>query len=362
MSPDHPVTLAIHQAIADGVFPGASLLVSRKDEVLWQVVYGNAQILPSLKPLTQECLFDIASLTKPISTATLFMLAVQEGKCALDQPLENYFAFSSSEITLRHLLNHSSGLPAWKPFYKELLHEAPGWVGDEKGKSWLIGRILEEARKSKPQGQVVYSDLGYILLGAILEMIYGETLNNLFTEKVAKVLNLKNTFFNPLEKGSHSLVATEKCPWRGKILCGEVQDEHAYLMGGVAGHAGLFSNTHDIFIWIQELEKARAGKSQFITQNIFDLFCTVPKNRDPSLPYFTLGFDAPSKPSSSGVHFSPNSLGHLGYSGTSFWWDLDKDVCIILLTNRCHPTRENEKIKLFRPKLHDVVMEALGLA
>ncbi len=344
------------EALSEGVFPGASLLVARGEKILWNQVYGNAQIVPQKRPLLPETNFDIASLTKPLCTATLFMLAVQEKKCALTDLIEG--------TSLHSLLNHTSGLPDWKPYYKELLQTAPGWVADKKGKEWLIQKILADLKQVKPTQEAIYSDLGYILLGDFLEKIYQKKLDLLFKEKIATPLGLKKTFFNPIERhteltDSHPdhFAATEECSWRNKILCGEVMDDHAWLMGGVAGHAGLFSTAEDIHRWLTELMNAKNGKGSLIRGETFKLFCTIPKNRDPQIPFFTLGFDTPSSFSSAGKYFSPQSLGHLGYSGTSFWWDLKDDLWVILLTNRVHPRRENNLIREFRPKIHDLIRQ-----
>ena len=358
----------IEEAIASGIFPGASLLVAHGEKIVWDKVYGYAQKVPVERKMLPGTLFDLASLTKPLCTATLTMLAIQEKACALSDSLKLFYPQTDSSITLHHLLNHTSGLPAWKPYFQELLIKAPGWVADSQGKEWLIQKIVEEPLLSQPGEKVVYSDLGYILLGAILEKIYSQPLHQLFNARVSLNFGLLKTFFNPISRGEKTVddnskhyAATEQCPWRGHILCGEVMDDHAYLMGGVAGHAGLFSDAHDCFKWLLELREAGRGTSELITKETFDLFCKVPSNRDPKTPFFTLGFDTPNQPSSSGNYFSPNSLGHLGYSGTSFWWDREGDLVIIFLTNRVHPSRDNEKIKEFRPKLHDCIWETLAI-
>lgn len=360
----HPIDTAMTKGIKDGVFPGASLLVGKGEKTLWNKVYGLAQVEPKKRPVEPSTLFDIASLTKPIATATLYMLALQEQKCSMDDPLEKYFPKACQKgITICSLLNHTSGLPAWKPYFGKLLELAPGWVADEKGYRWLVDQILAEPQEQAPAKKAVYSDLGYVLLGSILGMIYGKSLDSLFDERVAKPMKLKSTFFNPLERHRQihdanpgHFAATENCPWRKKILCGEVMDDHAYLMGGCAGHAGLFSTSGDIQKWLVELNRARQGKSPLISKEIFELFCAIPEERDLQLPFFTLGFDTPSLASSCGHYFSPHSIGHLGYSGCSFWWDLDKDIYVILLTNRVHPSRENNKIREFRPRIHDITM------
>lgn len=352
-------------AIAEKVFPGASLLVGHNRKIIFQKEYGLAEETPLVRPLTKDILFDIASLTKPICTATLFMIATQKKLCSLDTPLQKFYpTLSDKHIHLKHLLNHTSGLPDWKAYHVQLLTEHPEWMLTSNGRQWLIEKIIHECEHSRVthssvNNQTVYSDLGYILLGDILEKIFKKPLARIFEKEIATPLKLKNTFFNPvmnkIDSQPHRFAATEICSWRQKLLCGEVHDDNAWVMNGVAGHAGLFSNTTDIFTWLCELDKARFGESNLITKEIFNLFCSPPKDRNRQQRYFTLGFDTPSHPSSSGHNFSDNSLGHLGYTGTSFWWDLDKNFTIILLTNRVHPTRANETIREFRPKLHDLV-------
>ncbi|MBI2340285.1 MAG: beta-lactamase family protein [Deltaproteobacteria bacterium] len=369
MSNLHPVDTAIEKGIKEGVFPGASLLVGKENKILWNKVYGSAQIDPKKRSVEPPTLFDIASLTKPMAIATLFMLVLQEKKCFLDDPLKKYFPETTQQgITLQHLLNHTSGLPAWRPYYEEMLALAPGWAAEDKGKNWLVEEILAEPQEAPVGKKTVYSDLGYILLGAILEKIYGKSLDLLFRQKIAEPLNLKKTFFNPL--GHHRkpvdgnpdhFAATEKCPWRQKILCGEVMDDHAWLMGGIAGHAGLFSTAEEVQKWIAELQKARHSRSKLISRETFNRFTVIPDGRDMNVPYFTFGFDTPSAHASCGQYFSPNSIGHLGYTGCSFWWDMDKDIYAILLTNRVHPSRENDRIRVFRPKIHNTIIESLNL-
>lgn len=352
----HSIDQSIKKALEDKIFPGAHLLVSKRDKILWDQSYGFAQVEPKKIPLAKNFIFDIASLTKPFCASLLMLQAIAQKKCALENPLKNFYSTKNlKNKTIGQLLNHTSGLPDWKPYYRE-------FKGDyQQNKQLIIDRILHESLIN--EGKVVYSDLGYILLGDILEKIFQAPLDELFYNYIAQPLKLENTFFRPKncrEKDFLPYVATENCPWRKKVLAGEVHDDNAYVMGGVAGHAGLFSTVYDLKKWIEELNKARNGKSHLIKKTCFDLFYTIPKNGN-SQPFFTYGFDTPSFPSQSGKYFSPNTLGHLGYTGCSLWWDLEKDFCIILLTNRVHPTRQNQKIKEYRPQLHDIIFESILL-
>ena len=192
----HPVDRFMEKGVEGGVFPGASLLVSQHGKTLWKKVCGAAQKIPRPRKLTPETLFDIASLTKPFCTATLFMIAVQQKKCSLSDPIEKFYAhFKNKKIRIVHLLNHTSGLPAWKPYFEDLLALSPSWMGTAQGKAWLVRRILDEPLENPPGKKVCYSDLGYILLGNILEKIWDEPLETLFERLIARRLKLQNTFF-----------------------------------------------------------------------------------------------------------------------------------------------------------------------
>ncbi|MBX7147500.1 beta-lactamase family protein [bacterium] len=337
------------QALADGVFPGASVLVLSHQKIVFEKVYGLAQKEPIERALTPHLFFDIASLTKPIATATLFMKAVERKLCSLHDPLSKYFSKANPQITLAHLLNHSSGLAAYKEYEKE---SHPADI-----KQWMTDKIVSESLENPVGTKVVYSDLGYLLLGFILEKIFSLPLDVLFKNEIANPLKL-NLFYNPiskpLDKTESHFVATELCPLRNKILLGEAMDERCYLLNGVAGHAGLFGTARDVAGYLIELRKVEKGESTFVNPAVLKTFLTKPASGG-----FTLGFDTPSFPSSSGKYFSELSVGHLGYTGTSFWWDRKKDFSVILLTNRIHPTRINEAIKKFRPKAHDVIVENL---
>jgi len=345
---------AVHQ----GIFPGASLLVARGPEILCSLHSGQAQTTPTSRAISENTLFDIASITKPMATATLMMLANPEIDHLVDHPVGDFYHSALyGEIQLKYLLNHTSGLPAWRDYYRQMVQEAPD---HNKNTQKILSLIVKEIPHSKPGMKCEYSDLGYILLGYILEQIYAKPLNLIFKEKIAQPLGLVSTKYIPLGEtlNDHEIASTEDCPWRKKVLTGEVHDDHAWLMGGVAGHAGLFSTTKDIHRWIVELIKAKKGASDFIDQQTFQFFNPLPEKRDRHKRYFTMGFDTPSEPSSSGKFFSSKTLGHLGYTGTSFWWDTTNDAIVILLTNRVHPSRTNEQIKAFRPKLHNLIWQS----
>lgn len=323
------VNLLMQQAVEREVFLAAALLVAREGKILHQGYYGKAR---------KGMCFDIASLTKPICTATLVQILIQEKKLQLNDTLAQWLAGAKQpvhqKITLSHLLSHTSGLPAWKPYYRELPVES---VGRPEAREHILRSILEEPIFSAPGKIYEYSDLDFILLGEILEKAGGKPVDKLFHEKIARPWELKNTFFVKGGKPSHGIdiprrrfAPTEDCPWRGKVIRGEVHDQNAFAIGGVAGHAGLFATSSDIHRFVTAL-----------LNSAIDDF---------------LGWDTPSfTTSSAGRYFSPHSIGHLGYTGCSLWIDLDKKFWVIFLTNRIHPSSTNQKIKTFRPRLHNAV-------
>lgn len=336
----------MQQAVAMGVFPAASLAVGLKGELIYQGNFGKSDA---------QTLFDIASLTKPIATATLSMILIQEGKLKTSDTVYQWLGGARhpfhKKMTVSHLLNHTSGLPAWRPYYREIPIDK---IGTPEAKQHILTAIFEEPLFREPGTQCEYSDLGFILLGKILEQASQKSLNQLFEEKIAKPLGLKKTFYRLLHSETSTLrdsfSPTEDCPWRGRVICGEVHDQNAFAMGGVAGHAGLFATATDIHQFII------AFLNQKIIHSILDF-------QTPTLLHsqtYLLGWDTPSfGTSSSGRYFSPHSIGHLGYTGCSMWMDLDKEFWVILLTNRIHPSTANEKIKAFRPRIHNLVWKEL---
>lgn len=341
----------LQQAVADGVFPSAQLVVSKNGAPIFHEAFGNA---------TLETIFDIASLTKPISTTTLAMQLVAEDKLRLDDTVRHE---SKKKFTVRHLLSHSSGLPAWQPYYQTV---PAGDIGKKSGKEEILNFIFHEPLVYDPGYQSIYSDLGFILLGDVIERASKKTLDRLFAEKIAVPLGLTNTFYNPLNpklktQDSRTLFApTEDCPWRRKVVQGEVHDQNCYAMGGVAGHAGLFSNTTDINKFIMEFVAAYNGGDAFLPQEIIERFLPFRHKLTECNSTWLLGWDTPAHTNSAaGTHFSKKSVGHLGYTGCSMWIDLEKDFWIVLLTNRIHPTSTNEKIRPFRPMLYNLIYEEL---
>ncbi len=350
------ISEAMRNAVNDGVFPSAQLLVSKNGETIFHEAFGNA---------TLDTIFDCASLTKPISTTTLIMQLCAEDKIRIDDPISRYLPRCQREdgegITIRHLLNHSSGLPAWQPYYQTIPTDD---IGKPAGKMEVIDAVCREPLAYKTGYQSIYSDIGFILLGEIIEAVTKNTLDKLFAEQVAKPLSLTNTFFIPLNTSTlkhlnTSFAPTEDCPWRHKVMRGEVHDQNCYAMGGVAGHAGLFSTTTDINKFITAfVESYKSGG--FLPKETVERFLPFRHKLTECNSTWLLGWDRPSYTNSqAGQHFSPISIGHLGFTGCSMWIDLEKDIWIVMLTNRIHPTTINEKIRQFRPTIHNTIFEEL---
>jgi CubicO group peptidase (beta-lactamase class C family) len=367
------VDTAFEEAVADGVFPGAVALVSKDDRIVYEKAFGYRSLLPQKAPMEISTIFDLASLTKPIATTVGIMLLVREKKLRLDDQVTRvipmYGVFGKSLTTFRQLLNHSSGLPAWKPFFEDIVKsEKAGrinFVASRAAKNYVYEQIHRERPVTPPGAEIAYSDLGFILLGEAIEILTGHNLDRFCQERIFKPLGLRATGFvdlsqlraRRLQPVEDMIAPTENCPWRKRILCGEVHDDNAYAMGGVAGHAGLFSSARDVHAFLVKMNQCLQGKDSFVPQSVVQEFLT--KN-PASQGSFALGWDTPSADkSASGRLFSPRSVGHLGFTGCSIWWDLEKNCHIILLTNRVHPSRKNEKIKEFRPRIHDEIMKAL---
>ena len=351
------------------------MLAGREDEIVYEQAFGARSLVPKKCPMQAGTIFDLASLTKPLATTVAMMLLVSRQKVRLDDRVTHLFptfgVLGKHAVTFRHLLNHSSGLPDWKPYYQDVLQcELRGqtnFVASQSAKRHVFGQIHREPPLSPAGQQSVYSDLGFMVLGEIVETVSGTTLDRFCQERIFNPLGLSSTSFNDLTRlrtrriqpVEEMIAPTEDCPWRKKVLCGEVHDDNAYAVGGVAGHAGLFSSARDIHQLLARLNRCLRGKDSFLPQALIQEFLS----KDETVKNSTraLGWDTPSEnESASGQWFSSHSVGHLGFTGTSVWWDLEKNCHIVLLSNRVHPTRKNEKIRKFRPHIHDLIMQALN--
>lgn len=367
---------AFEKAVIQGVFPGAVLLVGKGDEILYEHAFGARSLVPTIRPSDTSTIFDLASLTKPLATTVVMMLLVSEKKVCLDERVTRFFpnfgVFGKQDITLRHLLNHSSGLPHWMPYYENVLKSdktgESNFVASQAAKQYVFTQVHREKPVSPAGLQGLYSDLGFMVLGEIVEAISDSTLDLFCDDRIFEPLGLERTFFVDLTRSKtrrlqaieEMIAPTEDCPWRKKVLCGEVHDDNAYALGGVAGHAGLFSSARDIHQLLACLNRCLRGSDSFLPRTLVEEFLS--KDETVKNSTYALGWDTPSESrSSSGKYFSSHSVGHLGFTGTSIWWDLEKNCHVVLLSNRVHPTRKNEKIREFRPYVHDLIMKTLNL-
>jgi len=374
-----PISVLIDQGREQGIFPGAVLWVQRGEQVVYQGVWGKTSLAPDATPVSFETLFDVASLTKVIATTSAILYLIQNRiefpshpihshvssqAIHLDTPLEEIMHGVLDEdkknLTLRFLLSHSSGFPDTRPFYKIIQKEEDkkqGFLGSEQAKEQMFDLVHRETLVYIPGTQQIYSDLGFILLGECIERLTNKTLDSFCRTEIFEPLGLRDTFFLPMHQKKpilKNVAATERCPWRGKVLMGEVHDDNAYAMGGVAGHAGLFSTAGDIASFALSVLKTWHGDRGF-----FDPFlireCTQGQPGE-----WGLGWMMRSEPSSSGCFFSDSSFGHLGFTGTSLWVDPLRDLIVVFLTNRVHPFRSNDQIQSFRPRLHDLIFKEMA--
>lgn len=355
----------LKMGVKKGFFSGAGAGIyngSEKEENRLVLTCGRTRYDESGRPVKPHTLFDLASLTKPLCTVLSMLFLLEQKTLHLQSPLGEVLPHGLREekrsITIQQLLSHSSGFKAYKPYY-ELFQP----VIEKNNTSRLIRLILEENLVAAPGEKCAYSDLGYILLGYIIETVSGLSLDRIFRQEIVGPLGLEQQIrFHPVsiysKKPNSNTAATERCPWRNKILQGEVDDEHCWLMNGVAGHAGLFGSVAGVLTLIEHLLLQWMGKTS--TPAYSNQLLKKALTRQYANQTWCLGFDTPSPSNSSaGRYFSPNSAGHLGFTGTSFWMDPDRELAVVLLTNRVHPTRKNEMIKKFRPMFHDAVCKAM---
>ena len=369
------VERAFNDAVEQQVIPGATLVVRRGADVAFEGAFGFRSIEPNRTPAKIETVYDLSSLTKALATTVAVMILARDSKFRLDDRVTRFFpnfgVHGKTTITFRQLLAHCSGLAAWRPFYQRIADiESSGrvnFMASRGAKEFAYEEIHREKPDAKPRTKTIYSDLGFIVLGETIEKIAGISLNRFCREKILRPLGLRATDYidislvrsRRLEPVADMFAPTGFCPSRKRLLVGEVDDENAFAMGGVAGHAGLFAPVREIDRLARELIACYAGRSDFVPQKIIREFWT----RDTTVPGSTwaLGWDMPSpENSSSGHRFSPAAVGHLGFTGTSIWIEPDSEVAISMLTNRVHPRRDNEKIREFRPKIHDLIMDALA--
>jgi CubicO group peptidase (beta-lactamase class C family) len=359
----------LQNAIATRAFPGCSLAVTLGGELIAHKAFGHFTFKPAAKGVTLESIFDLASVTKVVATTAMGMILYERGLLDLDAPVTaivSEFATNDprhQQVTLRMLLAHRSGLPA----YEKLFLRA-------KTRDDVLAAAFTTELTADPGTRAEYSDLGFIILGIALERLADEPLDAFCQREIFGPLGMSHTAFNPPRTWRDQTVPTaDECgtdapvrqpahapsaprsTFRGRIIQGEVQDENASVLGGVAGHAGLFSTAEDVASFAHTMLN---GGRPILRHETIELFTR--RESSPAAISRALGWDTPSTPSQSGKHFSPRSFGHLGYTGTSLWIDPDRQLSITLLTNRTWPNCQNQAIKQIRPAVHDAIVEALN--
>jgi CubicO group peptidase (beta-lactamase class C family) len=360
----------VEAALAVGAAPGAALAVGRHGRLVHLRGYGALDPRPGFDPVTDSTIFDIASMTKVVATTTALMMLADAGALSLDDPVARHMPSwrgtpAKDAVTIRNLLRHDSGLPAYGPLWRSV-----------RGRDAYRERITAMALEYEPGTRTVYSDWGVILLGLIVEHVSGQPMDVFLEERLFAPLGMRDTGFNPLEWGAGGAL-TARTPvahgdgppmlrriaptevdtvFRMRHIRGVVHDENAYAIGGVAGHAGLFSSARDLAVFAQMmLNGGEYGGRRFIRRETVAQFT----QRQQEGSSRALGWDTPQGTSSAGSYFTASSYGHTGFTGTSIWIDPERQVFVILLTNRVNPTRENQLHVPLRRDLADAVQQAI---
>jgi uncharacterized protein YbbC (DUF1343 family) len=322
----------IDECIERGDFPGAVVMVGRGEEVVYRRAAGQRMVVPEKRPMCEDTIFDLASLTKPLATAAAVLQLVEQGRLSLQDPVARFlpdFAGNGREtVTVHHLLTHSSGLPPYKDYL------ALGMAPPE-----IIRDLCGLALQAKPEARFIYSCLGYMLLREIVGVVSGQRLDAYCAEHVFQPLGMNETTFNPPEELRERCAATEALADR--VLCGEVHDENARALEGVGGNAGLFATADDVarfcrmVLNLGELEGARVLSAPMMQRATSNQALHPGNARG-----FGWDIDTGYTPVVRGDVFAPGGVGHTGYTGTSIWIDLASETYTVILTNRCHPTRD----------------------
>ena len=351
----------LRSGVEAGAYPGASIEVGRREKVLWRAAFGSLTRERDSPDVEPDTIFDLASLTKVIATATLMMRAVDDDLLTLDDTVAQWIpewrGSDRQQVTLRNLLTHSSGLTAYLPFFR-----------DHTGRAEFQPAIATMPLEYEPGTRSIYSDLGFILLGFILEDVRSRTTGSgpgvldpagslaaQFGRIAALVTDQPLTFLPP-RAWRPRIAPTEHDGWRGRTLVGEVHDENAWALGGAAGHAGLFGTAAAVGAFARGTLHTIAGTSILARPATMRTF--IQRTQVPGSSR-AIGWDTMLPTSSCGSLMSATAIGHTGFTGTSLWIDWERDAYVVLLTNRVHPTRENGLLKELRPRIHDAVIEQL---
>lgn len=352
-----PAFAILDGAVSDDAFPGGVLAVGLNNQLVLHP-FGRMSYASKSRAVQTDTIYDVASLTKPIVTTTAIMMLVAENQIDLDAPISRYLPHRNSagnpdwlqKITVRELLLHTSGLPAHRQFYKTAKSPA----------EWRK-LLYSERLAAAPGTEIEYSDLGFVILGDIVERLTGKSLARYARENIFEPLDMQNSFFNPPAALRARIAPTQtESAFRKRPQPGEVDDDNAFALGGAAGHAGLFSTAADVAAFAQMmLNGGIYAQRRILPRAIVEQFTARVAIKDLAR---TLGWDVPTGESSSGHYFSAQSYGHNGFTGASMWIDPQKGLFVILLTNRVHPSAANDKIRSVRPMLHDAILKSLGFS
>lgn len=341
----------MQDAIRDHAFPACSLAVTHQGNLVALRSLGQFTYDPTSVALTDASLFDIASVSKVVATTAMAMILYERGMLDLDVPVTSIVPeFANSEDSRRHdvsirmLLAHSSGLPAYAKLF--MTAHSP---------DALLDAVFTTELTADPGARAEYSDIGFIILGVAVARLADESLERFCRREIFGPLAMVSTTYNPASAlRSNSVPTADDQSFRNRVIQGEVQDENASVLGGIAGHAGLFSTATDIARFAMAMLKGGQPILRPETLAVFTKRQALPAGTSRAL-----GWDTPSQPSQSGKYLSPHAVGHLGYTGTSLWIDPERELSITLLTNRTWPDCKNQSIREVRPRLHDAIVEAL---
>ena len=351
-SPSSRARRLLEEAIAARAFPGAAVAVWHRGRAF--EIYAGRFTYETSPQVDAHTIYDIASLTKVVAVTAMAMALFERGKLTLEQPVAKLLPqFASGgdprrrEVTIRQLLSHSSGLPAHLKLYEQT-----------QGKQVITALACAAGLKATPGERMAYSDIGFIVLGALLEKAAGVTLDAFCKREIFAPLKMTDTMFLPPKTLQPRIPPTvEDKIFRKRVVCGEVHDENSSAMGGVAAHAGVFSTASDIRAFSACLLNGGAPVFKPATISLF-----TRREDSPEGTTRALGWDTPSAASQAGRYFSNHSFGHLGYTGTSLWIDPERELAIVMLSNRTWPDDRSQLIKQVRPAVHDVIIEGLGIA
>lgn len=344
------VGFVMNRALTDSAFPGAIALVGNHNGIVLERSVGHLDWADSTAP-DEHTLWDLASLTKVVALTSVMMQLVEQGRVKLDAPVRRYIPEFTGRwkgrVTVRHLLTHSSGLPSWRPLYKETTSPADA-----------LALAIATPLDTPPGVHMVYSDLGAIILGEIARRVTKTPLDRYVTANVFGPLGMTESFYRPDTSLLSRIAPTEMDPWRQRHLRGEVHDENAFALGGVSGHAGLFSSAHDLSRLAQAyLNGGTLDGKRIWSRRTIEQFTQI---QNVKLSHRALGWETANGANSGGRFMSAQAFGHTGFTGTSIWIDPGNDIFVILLSNRVNPTRENRRITGVRTALADSVMALMA--